>query len=162
MTTDYTDPSSELSEERLNQWEAIATRIAKAVVAELPPRTGGEVPPLPTELRFAHSLFSELRFALGISDTINGTPTQLLPISVTNVDSEGKGKIKYQRDKLVGLGAKKLAIAYRAGEPQIVDIPATGGEITIDLNRANAVAVTLFDDVGSNAKPILVSFVTYQ
>lgn len=162
MTTDYTDPSSALSEERLNQWEAIATRIAKAVVAELPPRTGGEVPPLPTELRFAHSIFSELRFALGISDTINGTPSQLLPISVTEVDAQGKGKIKYKREKLVGLGAKHLAIAYQAGDSQIVDVPATGDEITIELNKANAVAVTLFDDVGSTGKPILVSFVTYQ
>jgi hypothetical protein len=149
------------------QWEGlepIAIKIAQAVVAALPTRTGDNASTFPPAARLAHSMFSELRFALGSSDVVNGTAQQLLPFSVTQVDATtGKGKIKYKRDTIAGLGAKVLTISYVSGAPQRHEVPDTGDEIPIDLDRANAVAVTLWDGVDEKtAAAILVTFVTYR
>jgi hypothetical protein len=159
--TDYVDRT--IPPKQLKQLEEIAVRIAQAVVAGLPTATGDNAPTFPPAARLAHSVFSELRFALGSSDVVNGTAQQLLPFSVTEVDpATGKGKIKYKRDTIAGLGAKVLTIAYASGAPQRHEVPLTGDEITINLDRANAVAVTLRDGVDEKAAPILVSFVTYS
>ncbi|WP_066903333.1 hypothetical protein [Millisia brevis] len=117
------------------------------------------------------SLFSELRYALGSNDTVNGKATQILPFTVSEVNTRtGRGKISYRPSAVRAKGGRALLITYLSGARQTENIPTSGSdERTIDLIDPHAVAVTIWNDVftdedssRNDGQPILVSFVTYQ
>lgn len=145
-----------------------ARTLAREIITGLPARSmGTDNGPLEPAARLVNSLFSELRFALGSADVVNGSAAQMLPFTVTEIDpGNHRGKIKYKRSHMSPYGATTLTIAFASGAPQIEDIPTVGAdEQTIILRRPNAVAVTLwdngFDDYDPprpRGNPVLVSF----
>jgi hypothetical protein len=160
--TSYTDPAPAIPQEQL---EAIAVKVAQAVVAGLP-RGNDEETKLDPATKVTQSIFSEIRFGLG-SRNVDGTPTKQQLSSRVIVGAGPTYTITYQESDLP-YGVDHYDLVYAGGKTVVDEDIVVANKIatitvpsgTNDPSPFTLLAVKLKKSTGPDAEVVLVSFVT--